>query len=132
MRPTEDDLCKNNGQRIGDGICEDLVNTQECLYDGGDCCLEDKDLVFCQVCQCRQSVELARIKEKFDELDVQVFEFPTHNPYAVTTHSVIIEVDIVESALVCSSICLQGSQMVQNYTTIVFMQGHFQSMITMP
>jgi hypothetical protein len=25
--------------KIGDGTCHDLVNTRECDYDGGDCCL---------------------------------------------------------------------------------------------
>ena len=26
---------------IGDGICDDVVNTLKCTYDGGDCCLTE-------------------------------------------------------------------------------------------
>ena len=26
----------------GDGFCDDIVNTPECLFDLGDCCLEHK------------------------------------------------------------------------------------------
>ena len=39
---------------IGDGSCDDNLNTKTCNYDGGDCCLNEKilDLTFCIECFC--------------------------------------------------------------------------------
>ena len=37
---------------IGDGICDDLTNNMECNYDGGDCCLDPINDLYCSECQC--------------------------------------------------------------------------------
>ena len=38
---------------VGNGICDDLANTQACSYDGGDCCSTDpKAFKNCKHCQC--------------------------------------------------------------------------------
>ena len=37
---------------IGDGICDDFINTAECGYDGGDCCGDEVDTDFCNACIC--------------------------------------------------------------------------------
>ena len=37
---------------VGDGYCDDEVNTPECLYDSGDCCSYDNDRTLCQDCFC--------------------------------------------------------------------------------
>ena len=39
---------------INDGYCDDVTNTEECLYDGGDCCLEEISNQFCTTCFCHQ------------------------------------------------------------------------------
>lgn len=35
-----------------DGACDDENNTEECGYDGGDCCDDDASHVWCSVCAC--------------------------------------------------------------------------------
>ena len=37
---------------VGDGYCDDLTNTEECDYDGGDCCGSCVNAEFCSVCEC--------------------------------------------------------------------------------
>ena len=40
--------------KIGDGICHDDLNTLDCYFDGGDCCL-DSGKSECQECVCISS-----------------------------------------------------------------------------
>lgn len=37
---------------IGDGQCDDEVNTAVCNYDGGDCCGSNPDTSLCTLCSC--------------------------------------------------------------------------------
>ena len=37
---------------IADGQCDDESNKVNCLYDGGDCCLQNANLTFCIKCVC--------------------------------------------------------------------------------
>ena len=37
---------------IDDGYCDDLTNTQNCNYDGGDCCGSNVNTQYCTECQC--------------------------------------------------------------------------------
>ena len=40
---------------IGDGICDDQNNIVDCLFDGGDCCLDPLDPLvtyYCTACEC--------------------------------------------------------------------------------
>ena len=39
-------------QWIGDGYCDDVINTELCNYDGGDCCGSFIDTTYCNECQC--------------------------------------------------------------------------------
>ena len=41
----------------GDGICDDATNTEECDWDGGDCCKSDSSYEFCEECQCKGQPE---------------------------------------------------------------------------
>ena len=39
---------------LADGYCDDIVNFEDCDFDGGDCCLENLiSLEFCEECQCK-------------------------------------------------------------------------------
>ena len=40
---------------INNGYCEDFSNTEECEFDGGDCCLEEIITTSCEVCMCYNS-----------------------------------------------------------------------------
>ena len=37
---------------VGDGMCDDLTNTLECNYDGGDCCGTNIVTTECNICVC--------------------------------------------------------------------------------
>ena len=37
---------------IGDGYCEDMINNEECDWDGGDCCGNNVVTDYCTVCEC--------------------------------------------------------------------------------
>ena len=41
---------------IGDGYCHDEVNTEECNYDGGDCCGSCINTNFCSECDCLNNI----------------------------------------------------------------------------
>ena len=49
--PTEGPGCCRP-QWIGDGECDDINNTKECQWDGGDCCGDDVATDHCTVCEC--------------------------------------------------------------------------------
>ena len=38
---------------IGDGICDDQTNNEDCNYDGGDCCIENPNVDYCNDCECK-------------------------------------------------------------------------------
>ncbi len=44
--------CNANSFLISDGVCDEETNTEACRYDGGDCCLENKNTELCQTCTC--------------------------------------------------------------------------------
>ena len=37
---------------IGDNVCDDMMNTPQCDYDGNDCCKPWSYFGFCQHCKC--------------------------------------------------------------------------------
>ena len=47
---TEGGVCRV--EWIGDGECDDVNNTEECQWDGGDCCGDDVATDYCTVCEC--------------------------------------------------------------------------------
>ncbi len=49
------DQCFQEDQMlIGDGICDDKSNIDECFFDGGDCCLTEIVAFFCTDCICQE------------------------------------------------------------------------------
>lgn len=46
-----------NSELIGDGICDDLNNIQDCQFDGDDCCDVNSNFNFCYLCECYQEEE---------------------------------------------------------------------------
>ena len=51
----------------GDGFCDDVTNKPECNYDGGDCCLEHVDTMFCNECKCYE--ESGNVTQECTHLD---------------------------------------------------------------
>lgn len=48
----EENGCKHSMVWWGDGFCDQLLNNQDCDYDGGDCCIDTINFQFCLVCIC--------------------------------------------------------------------------------
>ncbi len=45
--------CSANSFLIGDGVCDEVANTEICLFDEGDCCLKDSESrKYCTDCEC--------------------------------------------------------------------------------
>ena len=45
--------CSGIGTTVGDGFCDDELNSRTCNFDGGDCCLNSsQSRVRCSECQC--------------------------------------------------------------------------------
>ena len=51
LEPDGFELKPCNYEQIADGICNDDTNTEDCKWDGGDCC-GDVDMSKCSVCEC--------------------------------------------------------------------------------
>ena len=45
-------LACSYGELVGDGMCNDEANNEECLYDGGDCCSGCINTDLCSECLC--------------------------------------------------------------------------------
>ncbi len=39
---------------VGDGHCDDDLNLEDCLFDGGDCCLDEVKTEHCELCECHE------------------------------------------------------------------------------
>ena len=58
------DICPHF-ELIGDGYCDDEVNTEECMFDLNDCCEMESDRTLCQNCTCILSdVKLQKIHKE--------------------------------------------------------------------
>ena len=44
-----------NTSLVNNGFCDDETNTENCFYDGGDCCGPCVIQIFCTVCECIDS-----------------------------------------------------------------------------
>ena len=65
--------CTADINLIGDGLCDLRTNSEECGYDGGDCCLAEKSTVYCQItCDCNLNVDLDNISYLFTEYKVHL------------------------------------------------------------
>ena len=44
--------CSGEPSWIGDNFCDDINNNEGCQWDGGDCCGDNANTQYCQVCGC--------------------------------------------------------------------------------
>ncbi len=47
--------CSANSFMLRDGVCDDVTNVAQCLFDSGDCCLDTRfmDASLCLECMCK-------------------------------------------------------------------------------
>ncbi len=96
--------CGQNSFMIKDGVCDEITNIKRCLYDGGDCCLEDKAIHLCKVCTCKIDIDTMELEADFDTHQVRVFV--DINDFDTVKEAVTKTVEEVVSIDVCSVICL--------------------------
>ena len=53
--------CDLFAHAIGDGFCQDEVNTEECNYDGGDCCNPSTAINLCTDCTCKNASLVGKV-----------------------------------------------------------------------
>ena len=72
--------------QIGDLVCDDLVNNPFCAFDGGDCCRENSNKLFCESCIC------------YDESNPHVYT-EAFVPFTVTTESQFVLCEPISNCL---------------------------------
>ena len=59
----------SNASTIGDGLCHDENNIEECFYDFGDCCHRIIDDSECTECFCKQFGVKFPVSEPQNDMD---------------------------------------------------------------
>ncbi len=100
---TESNQCLEGRSFIGDGICDESLNNELCLFDGDDCCMELKSTPQCiEDCSCKRLLDEDSLKTDLDRNEVKVADMD----YMIGW-TIIKKVTDVVSAEVCSSLCLE-------------------------
>ncbi len=92
---------------LRDSVCDEATNTEECRYDGGDCCLEIKDTSMCRNCSCILLVDPDRLQGQFYELTIKPVRISVDSdPETDSSFDWTVYVQDVVSGLVCSVLCI--------------------------
>ncbi len=84
-------------------VCDELTNTEQCLYDGGDCCLEVKQTSLCRFCTCQKKVDLVQLEQDFSNLGVKQLK-KSVDFESLITYQVKRVID-VQDQFVCFLVC---------------------------
>ncbi len=99
--------CGADSFMLRDGVCDDVANIAKCLFDGGDCCQENKDKALCRDCICILKVNHEDMKKQFQELEIKPVKNPSHIKSAIGNDGWAVEVEEVVSTQVCTVVCLE-------------------------
>ncbi len=100
-------VCPFNAINVGDGICDEEPNIEECAFDGGDCCLQYKLAPLCRDnCDCNMTVDPDFIDRMLQETNVYIFDNDISDMEILDSYSV----EDVVSIEVCSMICLNSNR----------------------
>ncbi len=91
---------------LRDGVCDETANTAKCLYDGGDCCKENKDKFLCRNCVCMLKIDHGEQLKQFNALEVTPFADAKSLDTAIGNKGWTVEVEDVVSLPVCAQLCL--------------------------
>ena len=72
--------------QIGDLVCDDLVNNPFCAFDGGDCCRDESNKLFCESCIC------------YDESNPHIYT-EAFVPFTVTTEYQSVSCEPISNCL---------------------------------
>ncbi len=89
---------------IKDGVCDEITNTPPCLYDGGDCCLEEKKTKLCQNCSCIVPVTRVELMQLYKANRVKVY-----SGWKIDKFTELKVVEEVAEKEGCQKLCLDFS-----------------------
>ncbi len=101
---TDNTTCGADGFMMRDGVCDDASNIAKCLFDGGDCCKENKDKTLCGACTCNLTVNQVELVGQFKDLQIKPLIQGGSNLDPLQN---MVEVQDVVSTKVCAKICLE-------------------------
>ncbi len=99
--------CSANSFLIGDGTCDEVTNNARCLFDGGDCCLQDKVTSLCQNCTCIVDINKVDLNRK---LKSQMVKALTSGLDIGTKFEARKTIADVLSRDVCLTLCFQEQE----------------------
>ncbi len=106
----DNSTCGADSFMIRDGVCDEKANILKCLYDGGDCCKENKNRRLCRDCKCILAVDNWELEKHFAELDIKHVKDQESLANAIAKNNKngwSVKVEDVVSLEVCSLLCLE-------------------------
>ncbi len=100
--------CGAESFMMRDGVCDEFTNKEECLFDGGDCCLDRSkiDTSMCRDCTCKTTVDHGNLQTIFKASEVMRLLDPLDFQRSILrTEKTVAEVLELE---VCTAICLDS------------------------
>ncbi len=97
--------CSAKSFLIQDGVCDEITNTERCLYDGGDCCLEDKQTHICRKCTCHMDFDESKLDKELEELGAAQLISDNIVRFLIVKHVVD-----VASKMTCSALCFNANK----------------------
>ncbi len=97
--------CGQDTFMLRDAVCDEATNNADCLYDGGDCCLEFKVTTLCKNCSCILTIHLEEMQADFKRLNVK--PLANQGKFNALNATSSVKVTDVVSAPVCAVLCLQ-------------------------
>ncbi len=102
--------CGADSFMLRDGVCDETANNAKCLFDGGDCCKENKDKALCRDCNCILKVDQDNLQSQFEALEIKPVESPDMLATFIGDNQWTVVVDNVVSVGVCTVLCLEHNK----------------------
>ena len=101
--------CGSESFMLRDGVCDEATNIEECLFDGGDCCLAKRNEELCRNCTCKMTVDFFLLKSRFKEEYVQMFvDKGQFRQFIQKRAKIVTDVENIDT---CSMLCLDDENL---------------------
>ncbi len=102
----DNSTCGPDSFMLRDGVCDDVANIALCLFDGGDCCHEFKNKVFCKNCSCVLKVVPGELRAQLKSWDVRPLTRNDTTGIVRLSPSSVVNVSGVLTKEVCAVLCI--------------------------
>ena len=107
--------CSASSFLIEDGVCDEITNNARCLFDGRDCCRQDKITRLCQNCTCILKYNQTDLNMRLKENRVQIYIGPEESGDN-NLFDIFHTVEEVASKWICYTICLELKPLANSWT----------------